>query len=222
MQQQQHLLHSSDSREYHEQFLARARQQQLRSQGARIIKYADAQGHPTDAHGHSRSSSTSSLDVDEMLLRATTGDEHAGGGAPNGSGTPYIDSTHHLSINQRRRSDREGDSPRPHSANNGNGQNPAHITTTTNQYPQHPSNVSYPANQSAPVMNSLRPPAQSGQNTVIQTHIFAPVVTGAPTKKTKFPNTIQAGPGGGGGLPGMLLLLLFYHSFLSVLLPLIC
>ena len=205
-QQQQHLLHSSESRDYQEQFLARARQQQLipRSQ-ARIIKYADAHGqHPPDAHGHSRSSSTSSLDVDEMLLRATTGDEHAVG-VPNGSGTPYIDSAHHhLNINQRRRSDREGDSPRPHSSNNGNGQNPAHITTTTNTYPpQHPSNVSYPANQSAPVMNSLRPPAQSGPNPVIQTHIFAPVVTGAPTKKTKFPNTIQAGPGSGAGLPGL-------------------
>jgi hypothetical protein len=47
----------------------------------------------SDPHGHSRSSSASSLDVDEMLLCATTGDEHAGGGAPNGSGTPYIDST---------------------------------------------------------------------------------------------------------------------------------
>jgi hypothetical protein len=207
-QQQQHLLHPSDSRDYQEQFLARARQQQLipRSQAPRIIKYADAHGqHPPDAHGHSRSSSSSSLDVDEMLLRATTGDEHAGGGAPNGSGTPYIDSTHHhLNINQRRRSDREGDSPRPHSANNGNGQNPAHMSTTTSPYPpQHPSNVSYPANQSAPVMNSLRPPAQGGQNPVIQTHIFAPVVTGAPTKKTKFPNTIQTGPGSGPGLPGM-------------------
>jgi hypothetical protein len=98
------------------------------------------------------SSSTSSLDVDEILLHATTGDEHAGGGAPNGSGTPCINSTHHhLNINQRRRSDREGDSPRPHSAINGNGQNPGHITTTTNPYPpQHPSNISYPANQNIP------------------------------------------------------------------------
>jgi hypothetical protein len=217
-QQQQHLLHPSDSRDYQEQFLARARQQQLipRSQAPRIIKYADAHGqHPSDSHGHSRSSSTSSLDVDEMLLRATTGDEHAGG-APNGSGTPCIDSTHHhLNINQRRRSDREGDSPRPHSANNGNGQNPGHITTTTNPYPpQHPSNVSYPANQSAPVMNSLRPPAQNVQNQVIQTHIFAPVVTGAPTKKTKFPNTIQAGPGNGAGLPGMSFYFCSHFSFL--------
>jgi hypothetical protein len=71
---------------------------------------------------------------------------------------------------------------------------PPHITTTTNPYPpQLPSNVSCPspADQSAPVMSSLRPPppAQSSQGQVIQTHIFAPVVTGAPTKKTKFPNT---------------------------------
>jgi hypothetical protein len=75
------------------------------------------------------------------------------------------------SISPRRRRDREGDSPKPHSANNGNGQNPGHITTTTNPYPQHTSNVSYPANQSAPVMNFLRPTAQSSQNPVIQTYI---------------------------------------------------
>jgi hypothetical protein len=154
-----------------------------------------------DSHGHSRSSSTSSLDVDGMLLRAITGDEHARG-TLNRTGPPYLDSTHHhhLNIDQRRQSDREDDSPRPHSANNSNG-HPGHITTATNPYsPQHPSNVSYPANQLAPVMNSLRAPAQSSQNQVIQTHIFAPVVTGAPTKKTKFPNTIQAGSGSGVGL----------------------
>jgi hypothetical protein len=77
-QQQQHLLHSSDSRDYQEQFMARARQQQIisRSQGPRIIKYADPHGqHPSDSHGHSRSSSTSSLDVDEMLLRDPTDQE---------------------------------------------------------------------------------------------------------------------------------------------------
>ena len=100
--------------------------------------------------------------------------EYAGGRASNGSGTPCIDSTHHhLDINQPRQIDREDDSPRPHSANNGNGQHPAHIMTVTNPYtPQHPYNVSYPANQSAPVMSSLRPPAQNSQNQVIQTHIF--------------------------------------------------
>ena len=182
--------------------MARARQQQLitRSQASRIIKYVDPHGQHSqvpDPHGHSRSSSTSSLDVDEMLLRATTGDEHAGG--TNG-GAPYIDSQHYLTI-QRRRSDREDDPPRLHSPNNTNG-HPGHITTATNPYPpQHTSNVSYPANQSAPVMNSLRAPAQTSQNQVIQTHIFAPVVTGAPTKKTKFPNTMQAGSGA--GLPGI-------------------
>jgi hypothetical protein len=66
MQQQQHFLHFSD---YPEQFLTRARQQQLipRSQVPRIIKYEDAHGqHPSDSHGHSRCSSTSSLEVDEI------------------------------------------------------------------------------------------------------------------------------------------------------------
>lgn len=223
-QQQQHLPHSTDARDYQEQLLTRLRQQQQlaqRSQAPRIIKYPDPHGQHRDAHGHSRSSSTSSLDIDEMLLRATTGDEHGGGGTPNGTGAPYIDSPHHhhLTINQRRRSEREDDSPRPHSANN-SIVHPGHITTTTNPYPpQHPSNVTYPANQSAPAMSSLRAPAQSSQNQVIQTHIFAPVVTGAPTKKTKFPNTIQAGPGSGVGLPGMsfyfLVVLFFFLLYYS-------
>ena len=202
---QQHL---PDSRDYPEQFLAQARQQQAiqRSQAPRIIKYPDTHG---DSHGHSRSSSTSSLDVDEMLLR-TTGDEYGGGGTPNGAGAPYLD----LNMNHRRRSEREGDSSRPIPASNING-HPAHLTTATNPYPQHSSSsVSYPANQSAPAMSSLRAPAQSSQNPVIQTHIFAPVVTGAPTKKTKFPNTIQAGPGSGVGLPGMSLVCFYLSSFL--------
>ena len=120
MQQQQHLPRSSDSRDYQEQYLARARQHQLiqRSQAPRIIKYADPHGqHPSqrpDSHDHSRSSSSSSLDVDEMLLRATTGDEHCEG-MPNGTGAPYLDSSHHshLNINPRRRNERDGDSPRP-------------------------------------------------------------------------------------------------------------
>ena len=87
-----------------------------RSQPPCIIKYADPHGqHPSqrpDSHGHSRSSSTSSLDVDEMLLRATTGDEHPGGGGTPGA--PCIDSPHHHhNINRRCRTEREGNSPRP-------------------------------------------------------------------------------------------------------------
>jgi hypothetical protein len=105
-------------------YLARVRQHQLtqRSQPSRIIKYADPHGqHPSqraDSHDHSRSSSSGSLDIDEMLLRATTGDEH-GEDMPNRPGAPYVDSSHHshLNINQRRRNERDGDSPRPHSAN---------------------------------------------------------------------------------------------------------
>ena len=87
---------------------------------------------------------------------------------------PTSISQHYLTI-QCRQSDREDDPPRPHPANNTNG-HPGHITTPTDPYPpQHTSNVSYPANQATPVMNSLRAPAQTSQNQVIQTHIFAPV-----------------------------------------------
>ncbi|KAF8148898.1 hypothetical protein B0H34DRAFT_202142 [Crassisporium funariophilum] len=189
----------------------------------RVLKYGGGHGHAHHgqqhhSHSHSRSashSSQSSLDVDEMLLRATTGDEHAGGGAgtPNGSGTPYVDSPHHHHLgrsstmpHRRSRGDRDGESPRPHS----NGPHPG-ITTATNPYPpQHPSNAAYPANQSAPAqpaMSSLRGPGGAGQQAggegrtgqVIQTHIFAPVVTGAPIKKPKFPNTIGVGSASLGG-----------------------
>jgi hypothetical protein len=152
---------------------------------------------------------------DEMLLRATTGDEHAGGGAPNGSGTPYIDSTLTILMSTSVVEVIERVILRDLiQLTTATGQNPAHISTTASPYPQHPSTVSYPANKSAPVMNSLRPSAQGGQNQVIQTHIFAPVVTGAPTKKTKFPNTIQTGPGSGPGLPGMSL---YFFSSLNLL-----
>jgi len=121
-----------------------------------------------------------------MSMKCFYADEHAGGGGTPGA--PYIDSPHHHhNINHRRRTEREGDSPRPHSANN-NNIHPSHVTMATNSYPpQHPPNATYPATQSAPAMSSLRAPAQSSQNQVIQTHIFAPIVTGALTKKTKFP-----------------------------------
>jgi hypothetical protein len=58
------------------------------------------------------------------------------------------------------------------------------VPTSNNPYPP-----AYPASQSAP--GSMRSIAggSSGSQVLLATHVFAPVVTGAPTKKTKFPNT---------------------------------
>ncbi|CAA7268752.1 unnamed protein product [Cyclocybe aegerita] len=191
--------------------------------------HAQGQQHHSGHHrrrssrSHSRSgshSSASSLDVDEMLLRATAGDEgspvqgHPHPGmvqAPNGR---YYD---HMQPQQpqpqqqqqgqaqtvgqpsRRRSEREEVQGHPN-----------HIVQP---YPQH----AYPANQSAPpghlasapgVAIAPAPPAPPGVlppgtaaaqaaaartgSHVYTTHVFAPVVTGAPTKKSKFPNTAMA------------------------------
>ncbi|KAF9523220.1 hypothetical protein CPB83DRAFT_898959 [Crepidotus variabilis] len=159
---------------------------------ARIIdrNYGSYQAHfqPGDVqhvrHNHSRSgshSSTSSLDVDEMLLQATGGEEQ--GGIPNANGAArYYD---HIQATQvpvtGRRPDRE--SPRPHSGVTA-------VAATTNHYPQPPPGISYPASQSAP--GSLRN-VPGVQGHVYTTHVFAPVVTGAPTKKTKYPNTANVG-----------------------------
>ncbi|KAF8972018.1 hypothetical protein BDZ97DRAFT_1008045 [Flammula alnicola] len=177
-----------------------------RRYGATTAQY-QGHGHRPHSHSHSRSgshSSASSMDVDEMILKATTGDEAAGGPAPNGR--PYLDSPHHQhhlgvplsqlsTASHRRRSEREADSPRPPTAH----PSPP-LGTSNNPYPpQQPHPVtaasSYPASQSAP--GSMRT-VQGSQSHVYTTHVFAPVVTGAPTKKTKFPNT----PLPTGGVPG--------------------
>lgn len=53
--------------------------------------------------------------LEVMLLRATSRDEHGGGGTFKGTAGPYIDSSHHhLNISQHRRND----SPRSHSDSN--------------------------------------------------------------------------------------------------------
>lgn len=136
---------------------------------------------------HSRSgsrSSASSLDVDEMLLRATTGGEEHGA-EPNINGARYYDHPPQQQIAPSGRR-RDGESPRPPG---GSGVVPA-----TNHYPS--TAATYPANQSAP--GSMRN-VHGSQGQVYTTHVFAPVVTGAPTKKSKFPNTAL---NAGAGVPG--------------------
>ncbi|KAF8903661.1 hypothetical protein CPB84DRAFT_719918 [Gymnopilus junonius] len=57
----------------------------------------------------------------------------------------------------------------------------------------------------APGGGGIQGQAQApGQNHVYTTHVFAPVVTGAPTKKSKYPNT-AVGTGATAGVPGRFL-----------------
>lgn len=162
---------------------------------ARIIdrNYGSYQAHAHAAYPqharpstHSRSgshSSASSLDVDEMLLRATTGGEEQG--APlNVNGARYYDTPQSQGVASGRRKDTE--SPRPPGATG--VASPSHYQ---------PAPTGYPTN---PPSGALRG-VQGSQGHVYTTHVFAPVVTGAPTKKSKFPNTaLNSGP----GIPGEL------------------
>ena len=131
-----------------------------------------------------------------MIIKASTADEVAAANNGGAAGYPpqyqHLQSQQHLGVqpsgsssisSPHRRArvlerDRErGDaSPRPNTS--------PPVPTSNNPYPP-----SYPASQSAP--GSLRSVAggSSGSQVLLTTHVFAPVVTGAPTKKTKFPNT---------------------------------
>ncbi|PPQ90587.1 hypothetical protein CVT25_006107 [Psilocybe cyanescens] len=199
---------------------------------ARIIdrKYGQPHGashNRAASPGHSRSgshSSSGSMDVDEMLIEATTGD--TGNGTPNGAGRGYLDSPHHHPqqhqqshqhhLNQqlvasevRRRSERDA-SPRAYPSSNISNSNNIAVTSANPYPPQHPSSTSYPANQSAPVSlrssGTLQASPQNQSQASHVNHVFAPVVTGAPTKKTKFPNTPVGsitGPGLSGSGPSL-------------------
>lgn len=133
-----------------------------------------------------------------MIIRAAA-EEHAH--PSNANGARYYD---HISQSQLTPSGRrrDGDSPRPPGG-------PSIASSTNNYTPSTP--ASYPANQSAP--GSLRN-VQGSQGHVYTTHVFAPVVTGAPTKKSKFPNTAA----NTGNVPGEIHLPYHFFNFLSHLL----
>ena len=116
-----------------------------------------------------------------MLLRATAGGEEQG--APlSANGTRYYDASQPQGVSGGRRKDT--DSPRPAGATG---------VASTNHY--QPAPAGYPTNP--PPLRGV----QGSQGHVYTTHVFAPVVTGAPTKKSKFPNTaLNSGP----GIPGEL------------------
>lgn len=130
-----------------------------------------------------------------MLIRTTTGGEEQGAPLNNTNGTRYYD--HPLNVPSGRRKD--GESPRPTAA----------AAPSTNHYQSAPNN--YPTNP--PSSGTLRG-VQGSQGHVYTTHVFAPVVTGAPTKKSKFPNTaLNSGPSVTGEYPSSHSFLLFSAVF---------
>ena len=193
-----------------QQHIANSRQQQQQQQQQpepRIIdrRYGSSLAlPPRESSSHSRSgshSSSSSMDVDEMIIKASTADEVA---AANNGGAGYPPQYQHLQSQQhlglqppgsssissphRRARGLERDRERGDGSPRLNTSPP--VPTSNNPYPP-----SYPASQSAPASGSMRSVAGggSGSQVLLTTHVFAPVVTGAPTKKTKFPNTPGVG-----------------------------
>jgi len=170
------------------------------------------QHHPHHAHSrrpHSRSSSRSSsasLDVDEMLLEATTADAINGITANQPPPPPHMASlplpttttsqngSPHLRSHHPRRHAEKGSSRRVH--------------VYQGQQAQEGAGYAYPANQSVPRKELSSgvalpggqqpgPLVQPGQVQQYQTHVFAPVVTGAPMKKPKY--SVSGSSIGGGG-----------------------
>lgn len=167
---------------------------------------------------HSRSSSrnsNSSYDVEEELIRATGGDEqhlqqqngnlHFNNGNPpfSAPSSPHPDNQHQLAV-PRFRSSKRRDGSRPRSSNSIHS-----LTSHSTGYPPslgHPIHESPPYPVGSPSRSSRAsastgnvdagPLPQPGQVQTYQTHVFAPVVTGAPTKKHKFPGAPGVGPGG--------------------------
>jgi len=122
-----------------------------------------------------------------MIIKASTADEVAA--ASNGGAypppqyhqqhpgvQPSVSSSLLSPLRRASRLERGDESPHAH----------ASPPMTNNPYPP-----PYPASQSTPASGSMRSVAGggSGSQVLLTTHVFAPVVTGAPTKKTKFPNT---------------------------------
>ncbi|EFI27601.1 hypothetical protein CC1G_14527 [Coprinopsis cinerea okayama7 len=152
-------------------------------------------GRPSHSRSSSRSSA-SSMDVDEMLLRTTTDDRSAsqpnGAGAASASPHPHpasINPLHHIQSSHRSRHSRS----QPRSG----------VPLSESEYQQqqqYPRRIdTYPASQSIPLRkeHTVQSPAQLQ---TYQTHIFAPPVTGAPIKKSKYSSANLAAHGSVVGL----------------------
>ncbi|KAJ7577542.1 hypothetical protein C8J56DRAFT_1031512 [Mycena floridula] len=151
-------------------------------------------------HHHSRSlsrSSNDSLDVDEMLLQ-TTGESN---GAPPGQQVPQ----HHQAQQPTYHRERKHSSATPYIVDKEGGYYDANQIEQQRAYHnahQHQVRKSqrehnrYPGEsmQQIPVMVGAAGPGPTGGTLQsYQTHVFAPVVTGAPVKKGKFSANVDAG-----------------------------
>ncbi|KAG5649631.1 hypothetical protein H0H81_002771 [Sphagnurus paluster] len=156
------------------------------------------------AHPHSRSSSRSpslSLSVDEMLLATTTDGAQANGAANVNVNAAEAPQHHpqHIQQQQHRRprshqTHAQIHTPQPfelhdpHAVRRSYTANypphDAYRTSPKHSPPQMQQSLIVPLN--LPPAGSVGPHAQPGQAREVQTHVFAPVITGAPVKKSKF------------------------------------
>ena len=154
-------------------------------------EYANHRGRSRSRSRSSSRSSRSSLSVDEMLLEAANGN----GGTPGSAGDAASQRSH------RRRHHREDPSHQRYPSSN---EPTLHSIQQQQQHnPPRPQGDSPPPQQQ--LIHNYRPRAPHASASVplvtethvaampapchvqtIQTHVFAPVVTGAPQKKNKF------------------------------------
>ncbi|EDR01656.1 uncharacterized protein LACBIDRAFT_333064 [Laccaria bicolor S238N-H82] len=168
------------------------------------------QHHPHHAHSHrphSRSSSRSSsasLDVDEMLLEATTADAINGIAANQQSQQP----PHIASLPLPTTTKSQNGSPHlwSHHSRRHAEEGSGRVHVYQGQQAQEVAGYAYPANQYIPRKDvglqqqsgtQPGPLVQPGQVQQYQTHVFALVVMGAPMKKPKY--SVSGSSIGGGG-----------------------
>lgn len=150
---------------------------------------------------HSRSSSSdTSMSVDEMLLQATT-EENASSGVTLNGNIDHLQQQ--LAVPRQRTSKRRSNSamshvqdPPPPPPPQQQQQQQQHIYPHTYTHP-HPHPHSAPSTRPSSY-RKLPNSSTESTNGEFQTHIFAPPVTGAPTKKSKFTEPPAPPPHGAG------------------------
>lgn len=161
-------------------------------EGEPVIRYTDAQGQ-SSRHPHrgrrehrdtsrSRSRSRSRSSIDEMILEATTGEDIDANGVPisRAPGQPHLLPNAHMHSRRHRSLSNEGEYlavPQQHSRSRGSAHHSLHPSMSGSIVPG-----GVPQGPGVPG-NAL------GHHNTIQTHIFAPPVTGAPVKKSKSPRS---------------------------------
>ncbi|KAH6869739.1 hypothetical protein BKA70DRAFT_367210 [Coprinopsis sp. MPI-PUGE-AT-0042] len=138
-------------------------------------------GHPQGRHARASShSSASSMDVDEMLLRTT--EQGASNGTGPGTAPLQAQGSTIITSSHRTRTTRSQPAPRPV------GEDPSQ-QQVFGRTVSSAAGGAYPANQSDPreFGGRKRDPLQgTAPLQQYNTHVFAPPVTGAPIKKSKY------------------------------------